>query len=115
MNSMGVWAWRSLYGADSPYNENIQRLIFHNNPTIKNRLVWQAKDQYDSYYVNDLYTTLPSEGDYKEDLKTYRNETWINIIKGDLEPEYWDTFVEEYLARGGQTLVDEANEWLESK
>ena len=58
-----------------------------------------------------LRVALPSSEDYKQELITYRDETWIKMITGELPIEYWDTFVEEYNARGGAVLTEEANEW----
>lgn len=115
MNLVGVQAYRSLYGADSPYNEFIQKAGSLNHPNTINRLKIMENDQFDSYRVSDLYSALPSEADYKEELKTYRDETWVGMITGELSIDYWDTFVEEYMARGGATLTEEANEWLANK
>jgi len=110
LNALGVMAYRSLTGANSPYNPEIFSMSFANNPTVDNRLVLMEQPQYESYRANELYVALPSSSDYKEELKTYRDETWINIITGELSIDYWDTFVEEYMALGGDVLTAEANE-----
>lgn len=110
LNALGVMAYRSLTGANSPYNPEIFSMSFANNPTVDNRLVLMEQPQYASYRANELYVALPSSSDYKEELKTYRDETWINIITGELSIDYWDTFVEEYMALGGEVLTAEANE-----
>ncbi len=116
MNEVGIAAYRSLYGADNPYNEYVQTVGFLNNPSIKFRVdLMNNNAQFDSYRTSDVYVALPSDPDYKEELKTFRDETWIAIIEGELPVEYYDTYVEEYLARGGQVLTDEANEWYANK
>lgn len=116
MNEVGVAAYRSLYGADSPYNTYVQTVGFLNHPSIKFRVeLMDNNDQFKSYIANDKYVALPSEGDYKEELKTYRDETWIAIIEGELPVDYYDTYVEEYMARGGQILTDEASDWWANK
>jgi len=116
MNKYGVQAYRSLYGADTPYNEHVQRAAILNNPNTLNRVsLMDNNAQWKAYKVSDLYVALPSEGDYKEELKTYRDETWVGIITGELSVDYYDTYVEEYLAKGGAVLQEEANEWLANK
>ena len=111
LNALGVMAYRSLCGANSPYNETIFEMSFANNPTVANRLTIMEQPQFDSYLVNALTVALPSANDYVGELVTYRDETWINIITGQLPIDYWDTFVEEYMALGGDVLTQEANDW----
>lgn len=115
LNQHGVWAYRSLYGADSPYNKHVTKINFYEAPVWKNILGFQANPQCDSKYVTQLYVTLPSDTLYKGDLRTYRDETWINIITGKESVDYWDKFVEEYRKRGGDVLEKEANDWYQSK
>ena len=109
-NANGVWAYRSLYGANSPYHPDIQ-LAGLKSGDVMNRMNIHKGKQRNSYYVNLLTDTLPSDADVKADLKTYRDETWISIIKGDLPIDHWDAFVEEYNKRGGTVQTTEANEW----
>lgn len=116
MNKYGVQAYRSLYGANSAYNEEVQRAFMLNHPNNLNRInLMDSNAQWDSYRVSDLYSALPSEGDYKEELKTFRDEMWVAIITGEKPVEYYDTYVEEYMAKGGEVLQAEANEWLSNK
>jgi putative aldouronate transport system substrate-binding protein len=115
LNAMGVMSYRSLTGGTGPYNEEILRMNFSNNPANSNRVNIMKQPQYDSYNPGELRVALPSSGDYKQELITYRDETWIKMITGELPIDYWDTFVEEYNARGGAVLTEEANEWYSSK
>ena len=50
--------------------------------------------------------------DYEGMLATIRDEAYIKIIIGDEELDYFDTFVEEWYAAGGQTITDEVNDWF---
>ncbi len=111
MNEMGVAVLRGLYGGGQSYNEKTLELSFYNNPTIKNRLDWFEKDQYDSYLKTVVPVSLPSQATYSSELLAYRDETWISIIKGDLDVDYYDTYVQTWKDLGGQILTDEANEW----
>ena len=66
--------------------------------------------------MDAVSVTLPSEADLQSEINTYRDETWIKMIKGELDVEKdWDAYVAEYLKLGGQTLINEANEWFENK
>lgn len=58
-----------------------------------------------------MFDSLPSESTYMSELLTYRNETWLKIIQGELDVDYYDTYVEEWMKRGGAILTEEANEW----
>lgn len=115
-NEIGLWGCRSLYGGDRAFSQTAYDAIYYKDASIANRLNWFEKDQYDSYISDAVYTTLPSSGDLQSELNTYRDETWIKMIQGELDvEEYWDTYVTEYMELGGQTLTDEANEWYANK
>lgn len=115
-NEIGLWGCRSLYGGDRAFSQTAYDLVFYNDLSIANRLSWFEKDQYDSYIKNAVSVTLPSAGDLQSELNTFRDETWIKMIKGELDVEKdWDSYVAEYLKLGGQTLTDEANEWFKNK
>ena len=115
-NEIGLWGCRSLYGGDRAFSQTAYDLVFYNDLSIANRLSWFEKDQYDSYIKNAVSVTLPSASDLQSELNTFRDETWIKMIKGELDVEKdWDSYVAEYLKLGGQTLTDEANEWFKNK
>jgi len=115
-NEIGLWGCRSLYGGDRAFSQTAYDAVFYKDKSIANRLSWFEKPQYDSYIMDAVSVTLPSEGDLQSEINTYRDETWIKMIKGELDVEAeWDNYVSEYLSLGGQTLIDEANEWYASK
>ena len=70
----------------------------------------------DSYYDN-AYTGETTQGmvDYKSMLDGIRDEAFIKIIIGDQPIEYFDTFVNDWMAAGGQTITDEVNAWYTAK
>ena len=116
LNEVGVAALRSLYGTDRSFCDLANDLAYYKQPTIASRLEWLAKDQFASYMQNPVYTVLPSENDLSAEVNTCRDETWVKMITGELDVEAdWDAYVEQYLSVGGQTLIDEANEWYQNK
>lgn len=110
---LGVGGLRGIYGAESPLNEEFQESM-NNSASMK----WMQEVQA-SYknlsattgYTNVVFDALPSESTYMSELLTYRNETWLKIIQGELDVDYYDTYVEEWMNRGGAILTEEANEW----
>ena len=115
-NEIGLWGCRSLYGGDRAFSQTAYDAVFYKDKSIANRLSWFEKEQYDSYIMDAVSVTLPSEGDLQTELNTFRDETWIKMIKGELDVEKdWAKYVSDYLKLGGQTLIDEANEWYASK
>jgi len=115
-NEIGLWGCRSLYGGDRTFSQTAYDAVFYKDKSIANRLSWFEKPQYDSYIQNAVSVTLPSAGDLQSEINTYRDETWIKMITGELDVEAdWDAYVEKYLSLGGQTLTDEANEWYANK
>ncbi len=111
LNEVGVWGCRSLYGNDRAFSQLGYDLAFYKDPSIANRLNWFKKDQYNSYIQNAVTETLPSSDLFAE-LNTIRDETWVAMIRGEKSLDEWDAYVESWLAAGGQTLTDEANEWF---
>ncbi len=114
MNQMGVAVLRGLYGGGQVYNEKCLEMGFYNNLAIKNRLDWAAKPQFDSYLLTAVPVSLPSQTTYASEILAYRDETWISIIKGELPVDFYDEYVQEWKALGGQILTDEANAWYEA-
>ena len=45
LNQHGVMAYRSLYGADSPYNKHVTKINFYEAPVWKNILGFQTNPQ----------------------------------------------------------------------
>lgn len=63
--------------------------------------------------MSDLFRkpdVLPSAGMYFNDLKNLQLIAFAKIISGEEPIDYYDTFVEEWKAKGGDTLLKEAQE-----
>ncbi len=114
LSQMGVTVLRGLYGGGQTYNEKCLEMGFYNNLSIKSRLDWAAKPQFDSHLLTAVPVSLPSQTTYASEILAYRDETWISIIKGELPVDFYDEYVEEWKALGGQILTDEANAWYEA-
>ena len=114
-NAVGIWGARSLYGADRAFSELAYNLVFYNDASIANRLNYFKLDQYNSYIQDAVSVTLPSASSVQSELNTLRDETYTAMIRGEKSIDEWDAYVEQYMALGGQTLYDEANEWYASK
>lgn len=111
-NAIGIHALRCLYGPSQPYNYT---LLTEGDTSPVNQWYLETKAQYEGLadtvgYISAVWGTLPSSADYSGELKTYRDETWLNIIQGNTELDY-AAYVEEWYNRGGDTLTEEANEW----
>ena len=70
-----------------------------------------AKNGTKNYRDVLLGMAMPSSDIYWDDLEKLRIETYNDIIQGIKPVDYFDEFVTEWLARGGQQITDEANEW----
>ncbi len=63
--------------------------------------------------LSDLFRkpdVLPSAGQYFNDLKNMQLVAFAKIISGEEPIDYYDTFVEQWKANGGETLLKEAQE-----
>ena len=58
---------------------------------------------------------VPSAGRRLLDLRNYQMTVFAEIIRGDREVAYFDTFVREWLQRGGSQMTREATRLLETK
>ena len=114
-NAVGVWGCRSLYGSDRAFSELGYNLAFYNDKTIANRLNWYKNDQYNSYIQDVVTETLPSAGELFGEVNTIRDEAFVDFIRGDRSLDTWDDFVADWMAAGGETLTNEANEWYASQ
>lgn len=110
-NEYGVTCLRGLYGPEMPFSDYGVETSFYNNKTIKNRLDFFDQPQCDSYRASKLTESLPSEAEYKSDLSTLRDETFVKIITGALSVDDYDAYVEEWMSMGGEKLTEEANDW----
>ena len=106
---------RGIYGPETPLNEELHE---YNSKSATSVWMDEIYSQYEGLtpmvgYVNKLWTSLPSQAQYQAELITYRDETWTKIIQGTLDIDDYDTYVEEWMNRGGATLTEEANEWYD--
>ena len=112
-NAIGINTLRGLIGVDRPYMAEITEYQFFRNPVFDHIMHHQSRPYFDSMLQTAIMSPPPSLAIFQEELNAYRNETWIDIIRGALPVDYYDTFVDEWMRRGGQLLEDEANEiWL---
>jgi putative aldouronate transport system substrate-binding protein len=93
-------------------------LFAHGNPEFvvrKEPLLFEFSDEHATTpgIESELKTALPSEGTYRADLETLRDQYFTEIITGRRPVDDFDEFVEEFYRLGGQTLTDEANAWYE--
>lgn len=114
MNACGIWVMRSLYGPETPFN---YKMFTVNDTSPVSAYVTDLKARYAGLantigYATAIWDVLPSKGEYSGEVKTYRDETWLNIIQGKTDLD-WDGFVEEWKNRGGQILTEEANQWYQ--
>lgn len=78
----------------------------------KKGVAWAEENGFDKNgQTNKLLITLPSESLYKTELKKLENEMAIDIITGAKPVDYFDEFVTQWKAMGGETLEQEANDW----
>lgn len=76
---------------------------------------WGKENGLDQdFYVNELYSTLPSAAKYQTDLQNMQDEYFQKIITGEWSVDKFDEFVEKWYSLGGTTLVEEANAWWDT-
>lgn len=107
-HSIGLSGLRGVYGAENPYNDAYMERSTY---TPAQKYLTEHRYGSDIGYYNALYTALPSETEYREELNTYKTETWIKIITGELPVDYYDTYVENWYNMGGKIITEEANDW----
>jgi len=115
LNAAGVMSYRGFMGGPSPMNETLIRMNFYNNPSYANIFRIQDQPGYKGGYNRDVYDSLPSTSTYASELLALRDETFIKIIRGELDIDAYDEYVKKYLASGGQVLIDEAQAWWDER
>ena len=95
---ISMWGWNEIYGLDGIFGV-VEQLIKNDS------------------YIQTAYYGAPTEsmGSYNSTLDDLCVETFTDITVGKKDISYFDTFVEEYLAQGGQKIQDEVNEWYANK
>ena len=67
-------------------------------------------------YSNTLMPiTTASMPQYWTSMDTLRQTAYIQIITGEQPVDYFDSFVEQWYAMGGEAITAEANDWYHSK
>ncbi len=81
----------------------------------KARYNWGKENKFDvGGLESKLVGTLPSAGIYGTETGKIEDEAFIGIITGDKPLDYFDEFVKQWGAAGGDVLTKEANEWYEN-
>lgn len=62
-----------------------------------------------------LFSALPSDGKYKQDLTSLMQKYFAQIISGEIPLDDFDKFVTEWKAKGGDELTKEANEMYQAQ
>jgi putative aldouronate transport system substrate-binding protein len=74
--------------------------------------------QQNNFYSNGISTKLivplPSAGIYQTELNKIEDEAYLAIITGERPLSYFDQFVVQWKASGGDVLYKEANDWWNS-
>lgn len=74
-------------------------------------------NEFAEKYKNTGYSDVlvpPTEAadEYLTDLKTYTLDSYIKIITGEEDIDFFDEYVEEFNSTGGQQIIDEINEMM---
>ena len=83
-------------------------------PLIEHRRRYQRPE----WALMDVFgkpDVVPSAGRYLRDLRQMQLTVFAEIIKGDRELAYFDTFVEQWLAQGGAHMLEEARQLYAAK
>jgi putative aldouronate transport system substrate-binding protein len=85
------------------------RILEHQSAVV-NR-VRKTNGAYEDGLSSELLISLPSSPQYITDLNKIETEARIAIITGEKPLSYFDDFVKEWKAAGGDILTREANAW----
>ena len=89
---------------------------------LKNPIVLREAEFYTKAYetrdvaIRNEFFGIPGEAmkKYQPDLNTLESEVFINIVVGNEPLDRFDSFVEEWLSKGGKEITDEVNEWYKA-
>jgi len=92
--------------------------------TIKNTSAPEAKlmdwgkqnkfDQDGFRTILSPFAVIPSIPKYKADLDKLENIAFISMITGEKPLSYFDEFVKQWKAQGGDTIAKEVNDWYQA-
>ena len=67
---------------------------------------WAKENGYDKNIIRDeKFVAFPSSAQYETELTKLEDEAFIEIITGKQPVDYFDTFVSEWKAAGGDTMI----------
>ncbi len=81
-------------------------------------VAFRKKYQKPQWAIMDAFgkpDVLPSSGLYLEDLRNLQLTVYTRIIRGDVDLDAFNAFVEEWKARGGSQLLAEAREMVRAQ
>jgi putative aldouronate transport system substrate-binding protein len=91
------------------YDDNI---LFHQSAIMYRERQWNGMNE--DGLASELLTSLPSAARYQTELSKIEDEARISIIMGEKPLSYFDDFVKEWKAAGGDQLTKEANAWWDT-
>lgn len=66
-------------------------------------------------YEDLLKITTESQPQYWSAMESYRQSTYVQIIRGEQPVDAFDAFVEQWYRMGGEKITQEANDWYQAK
>jgi len=93
-------------------------------PEIADKYLATAHLEYRSTYqkpewgIADVFgkvDVVPSSIKYLRDLRNLQMTVYAEIVRGDRELDYFDTFVEQWMTLGGAEMLVEAQELLQTR
>ena len=93
-------------------------------PEIADKYLAPAHLEYRSAYqkpewgIPDVFgkvDVVPSSIKYLRDLRNLQMTVYAEIVRGDQELNYFDTFVEQWMTLGGAEMLAEAQELLQTR
>lgn len=97
------------------YVDWIHYRVFSDQEWVSNAVRMRMLENCDIY--ENKYTSFNTPGmtDYMSTLQTMLDDTIIKIITGQERLEYFDKFVADWYALGGNTITNEVNEWYKDQ
>ncbi len=106
--------WLPPFDTDKGYENRIGANLGMDMPFApkQSRERWAYENGFDKYGIESpIQVGLPKANEYKSELVKIRDEAVISMITGDKPLDYFDEYVEKYMAAGGAEVEKEANEY----
>jgi putative aldouronate transport system substrate-binding protein len=89
--------------------------VFSDQEWVSNAVRMRMLENCEIY--ENKYTSFNTPGmtDYMSTLQTMLDDTIIKIITGQENLAYFDKFVTDWYALGGNTITNEVNEWYKNQ